>query len=107
MSQEILVVSETELLIIEAPAQTLVDAPLTPQELLEIAIQGPAGPVGATGATGPVGPVGPVGPNGGIDMIAEASDVLINNAMPGDVLAFNGVLWTNNSQSRLTDGGNF
>lgn len=51
---EVLVVSETEVLVVEVPAQEVVDQPSEVQ-IFEVAVQGPPGPPGPQGVPGPVG----------------------------------------------------
>lgn len=68
--------------------------------VISVGIQGPQGPPGESGVQGATGLPGPndIGGYG----IALGPSVLL-----GDVLSFDGAVWTNKNQNQLTDGGNF
>jgi hypothetical protein len=53
-----------------------------------------------------VGPPGPPGPPGG-SALADLVDVDLGPLETGDVLRFNGTVWTDRAERDLTDGGNF
>lgn len=63
MPDELLVVSNLEVLVVNETTSELLDASQT-QELVEVAAQGPVGPQGAVGPQGPQGLQGPQGPQG-------------------------------------------
>lgn len=56
--------------------------------------------------TGGIGPAGPAGPPGS-SALGDLVDVDLGPLETGDVLRFNGTVWTDHTERDLTDGGNF
>lgn len=63
MSEEVLLVSETQYFLVDGTTEILVKEEGTVQ-LIELYEQGPSGPQGPVGLTGPIGPTGIQGPIG-------------------------------------------
>jgi hypothetical protein len=63
----------------------------------------------ATIAASVSGGIGPQGLQGepGVASLADLQDVHLGPLQAGDVLHFNGTVWTDHAERDLTDGGNF
>lgn len=78
-----------------------------PNSSANVSVSGGSVSAGIIAGTGPQGPVGPAGPAGGVVYLAELLDVQITSASNGDVLRWNGTVWTDYAEAGLTDGGAF
>jgi hypothetical protein len=58
-------------------------------------LRGLPGPKGDKGDQGPAGPRGPKGPKGTPSRVTDLTDVIIANVQTGDILYFDGNIWTN------------
>jgi hypothetical protein len=128
MSNEILITTETELLVddsgVDTLVETIVEREIVLDQSVELLVEQVSGEVLVEQTTellvdqvithelveeGPQGPPGPRGPQGAIGLPGASTvgglGVALDDPQPGDLLALNfGMTWAND---RVVDGGNF